>query len=308
MGIINIGDNITGLHNQSDSIQAVYHLGVKVWPDSNNAFIIEFSVEAQTLTIPLYNTTGYNCSFNWGDGSAPTSVTAYDGTGRTHVYATPGIYQVLITGTCKGIFFNNTGDKNNLIKIIQWGSVGMCYMDCAFYFCSNLVSIPNVCAPPDVNTIDTNAYRYTSITAVNIPTTVTTIGNFAFANITTLSAIAFPSSVTSLGTGVCFYNSALTSVSIPTSITTIPIQAFEYCTALQTITFPSSLKSIGDSALRYCTSCVDVIVNAVVPPTFGGLAFENMHANRVFHVPAGSLAAYKAAAGWSVYADVIFAM
>jgi hypothetical protein len=104
---------------------------------------MQFAMNAnETLTIPFYNKTGYNCTIYWGDGSPISTITGYDDPDRVHTYAVSGIYNVSISGTCKGIYFNNSGNNLNLTKIIQWGNVGFTTFENAFFGCSNLTELP----------------------------------------------------------------------------------------------------------------------------------------------------------------------
>jgi hypothetical protein len=49
-------------------------------------------------------------------------------------------------------------------------------------------------------------------------------------------------------------------------------------------------------------------VQATNPPTIGIDVFKNTHANLVIYVPSESVDTYKAASGWSTYADRIQAI
>ena len=64
------------------------------------------------------------------------------------------------------------------------------------------------------------------ITAVTIPGTVTTIGNFAFRN-TSLEEVVLPDSVTTLGIGAFTGNITLTDVTLSKNLTMIPQSAFQ---------------------------------------------------------------------------------
>ena len=89
----------------------------------------------ETVTLP-YQTNGiYTGIIDWGDGTQ--SVNSY--ANRTHTYATPGFYTITIYGRVRIFRFNNTGDKNKIYRIFQWGSqfdvgVGGAF----FYGCTNL--------------------------------------------------------------------------------------------------------------------------------------------------------------------------
>lgn len=138
---------------------AVYSVYSEVDSDTTSAPIIGFTTEwtvagdatARTVTLPLVNTRtegalAYNCIIDWGDGTATSTVTAYNDTDRIHTYAANGTYQIEITGTCEGWSFNNTGDKLKIRKIIDWGNSlgfnGFKYLYGAFYGCTNFTSIP----------------------------------------------------------------------------------------------------------------------------------------------------------------------
>lgn len=67
-----------------------------------------------------------------------------------------------------------------------------------------------------------------------IPSTVTTISDFAFEN-TTLTTVSLPSSVSSIGTGT-FRNSSITSIFIPRQVSNIGSYPFYNCSNLTSIT------------------------------------------------------------------------
>ncbi|MGJ8653112.1 MAG: leucine-rich repeat domain-containing protein [Opitutaceae bacterium] len=78
-------------------------------------------------------------------------------------------------------------------------------------------------------------YRRSSITSINIPNSVTSIGDRAFYSCDDLTSISIPSSVTSIGESA-FYRTGLTSVEIPSSVTSIGGSVFGLCTSLTSIT------------------------------------------------------------------------
>ncbi len=87
----------------------------------------------ESITVPTFGV-GYNYDINWGDGNSDFGVTS----SATHTYTVAGTYQVSITGSFPTIYFNNTGDKDKIISIDQWGSNNWTSMRNAFYGCSNL--------------------------------------------------------------------------------------------------------------------------------------------------------------------------
>ena len=57
------------------------------------------------------------------------------------MYASAGVYQVKNYGSFPRIYFNNSGDKNKIKSIVQWGTNPWTSMNSAFMGCKNLVSI-----------------------------------------------------------------------------------------------------------------------------------------------------------------------
>ena len=80
------------------------------------------------------------------------------------------------------------------------------------------------------NTIGTNVFfGCTSLTNVNIPSSVTEIGMNAFGECSSLTSVNIPSSVTYIGPGAFSGCTSLTNVNIPSSVTEIGISAFKGC-------------------------------------------------------------------------------
>ena len=207
IGTVNLDQSKIYIGTQE--IGAVYVGANKVWPDAPavdpNAFIMRISVTAgQTITIPFYNTTGYNGVINWKDGSTST-ITTYNDADRVHSYAAAGDYDIEFTGTFKGFYFNNTGSKAIVKKIIQWGNIGMTSTTNAFYGCSNLFDLGDFenCG---VTSLGATCFRGCSgLTSITIPNSVTSLGVSCFRDCPGLTSITIPSSVTFLG-DYCFYS------------------------------------------------------------------------------------------------------
>lgn len=66
-----------------------------------------------------------------------------------------------------------------------------------------------------------------SITSVNIPSNIGTIGSYAFAYCAGLTNITIPSNITTIDRNV-FYHTGLTSITLPNSVTSIGIDCFGY--------------------------------------------------------------------------------
>ncbi|MDR2729829.1 MAG: leucine-rich repeat domain-containing protein [Treponema sp.] len=126
----------------------------------------------------------------------------------------------------------------------------------AFSGCKTLVG---VIIPKGVTSIETRAFRGTSLTSVTIPNGVTSIGELAFAGCSDLASVTIPDSVTSIEDGAFQDCTGLTSITIPNSVTSIGDDAFRG-TGLTSVTIPNSVTSIGESAFAYCSGLTSIII------------------------------------------------
>ena len=85
-----------------------------------------------------------------------------------------------------------------------------------------------------------------------LPSSVTSIGNYAFSGCFNLTSIDIPNSVTAIGSSAFQYCSGLTSIDIPNLVTTIGGHAFSNCSSLTNIDIPNSVTSIGEGVFYRC--------------------------------------------------------
>lgn len=83
---------------------------------------------------------------------------------------------------------------------------------------------------------------------VTIPSSVTSIGEWAFSDCTNLTGMTIPNSVTKIGYGAFYGCKNLKSVTIPTSVTKIDYWAFSGCSSLTSVSLPNSVAEIGNAA------------------------------------------------------------
>ncbi len=133
-----------------------------------------------------------------------------------------------------------------------------------------------------------------NLTSITIPSSVTSIGEYAFAcrsltsikfndiasycgingldrlyiskvfignqKLTDLTSITIPNGVTRIGNSLFYDCSSLTSVTIPDSVTRIGREAFYGCSSLMSVTIPNSVTSIGDWAFGVCRNLTSVTI------------------------------------------------
>ena len=96
------------------------------------------------------------------------------------------------------------------------------------------------------------SFRKQNTKSYVIPSSVTSIGDYAFSSCDSLSEIGIPSSVTSIGDSAFSSCDSLSEIVISSSVTSIGDWAFSFCSSLSEIVIPSSVTSIGDGAFSNC--------------------------------------------------------
>ncbi len=103
-----------------------------------------------------------------------------------------------------------------------------------------------------------------------IPSSVTSIGNAAFALCRNLTSITTPDSVISIGDSAFLACASLTNIIIPNSVSAIGDLVFQYCTGLTSITLPTGVTSIGDSVFEYCSG----LTNITLPSSLTSIGYR----------------------------------
>lgn len=176
----------------------------------------------------------------------------------------------------------------------------------AFYYCGALESIE---LPPALATIGEDAFSNSALAAVTIPASVTSLGMSAFAYCYNMGSIDIQAQVTVIPEGFA-QDCPLSSIILPDTVQEIGAGAFMCGENPQVteLTIPASVTSIGEMAFgQNVPTLLTLTVLPTTPPTLGKSAF-NIGANTVIKVPAASVDAYKAADGWSAWADKITAI
>lgn len=132
------------------------------------------------------------------------------------------------------------------------------FRDYAFYYCRSLTSI-NI--PNSVTSIGSSAFgACTSLTSVIISNSVRIIGGNAFQDCSALTSIIIPDSVTSIRE-YAFYNCKnLVSITISNNVGSIAKYSFHGCEKLISVTIPNSVTGIYSDAFSNCKNLTSVTI------------------------------------------------
>ncbi len=126
----------------------------------------------------------------------------------------------------------------------------------------------------DITAIAPRAFWQSHITEIQIPNSITRIGNAAFADAEDLQSITLPLGL-KVVSNFMLAGTAVRNVVLPEGVTDIGTGAFEDCSALQTVFLPASLITIGNRAFSYCNNLQEIYSDAATPPlTLDDDAFE----------------------------------
>ncbi|MBQ7761567.1 MAG: leucine-rich repeat domain-containing protein [Clostridia bacterium] len=114
------------------------------------------------------------------------------------------------------------------------------------------VVIPEKMGKYAVVEIDPQAFAGCEITSIELPKTITKIGDCAFSGCELLTQIDLPKKIKEIASGLFGGCLSLESVTIPFGVNTIKSFAFFNCKNLKSVIIPSSVKAIEDNAFSGC--------------------------------------------------------
>ena len=155
---------------------------------------------------------------------------------------------------------------------------------------SNCASLTSIWLPSTITTIGNYAFKNTGLLEIVIPSGVTSVGTDAFRNCTQARRVIWKAtSCTTFGSGDYYTfngNTLMTSAIFTDNVISIPNRALNNCTYLTSITIPNSVTSIGSSAFNNCNSITSLYIPDSVS-TIGSAAFQRCTSLTSIHLPSG---------------------
>lgn len=253
-------------------------------PTPANVAPVELVITDAAATSGSYGTTGTGAAF----GSCPKLKTidfpermtilgsyAFGGYADSSSYV-PGLVSVSLPSTLKRIGERAFYNAANLTTVtfapgivLEDGSSSVPAIGSyAFGRCTSLktIDLPATVLKNDKEktitySIGTYAFYMSKLESITIPNTVVSIGNYAFAQISTLKDFAFAEgtdgATLKLGTNL-LSGAGIPAITLPAGIVTIPASTFLNCKSLTSITVPSTVTTIGASAFSGCVNLAEV--------------------------------------------------
>ncbi len=201
---------------------------------------IERLTASQTLAVTVKNAEGSDL-LTLSETSQSIEIPGYfftfdSTTGTITGYDIEGGLAVVIPSTINGVNVTGIGDFAFCIFDEHGHPSGL--------------GITSVEIPDSVTSIGNSAFAYNSLIELTIPNSVITIGTAAFQHNLTLANITIGNNVESIGSWA-FERNHLSTITIPDSVTSIGSSAFAYNFILANVTIGNSVQSIGEWAFRH---------------------------------------------------------
>ena len=116
--------------------------------------------------------------------------------------------------------------------------------------------------------------RRASITALEVGSGVTSIGAYAFTDLTSLKKVTLADSITSIGNYAFAHCKGITHMPLPGKLTSIGDSAFNDCTSLESMVLPKTVTAVGNDAF-YGDSALTGLFFTGDAPTFGTRVLYN---------------------------------
>ena len=151
---------------------------------------------------------------------------------------------------------------------------------------SNANKIKQMTLPSTLRTIGDYAFAYMNKWEnVSIPEGVTKVPQYAFYYCQAMKSVSIPNSVTEISNRAFYRCSAFESLTLPVGLTTMGNEAFGYCSALSgTITLPGTMKKVPEGAFYYCSAIEGLVLNEGIEEIDND-AFERCSAIRTISFP-----------------------
>ena len=217
---------------------------------------------------------------DWGDGSGEV---ALDTLTPTHTYSKAGKYIVKVKGVT-AIARQIAADATNYEYFRTLKAVELS------------TEITGIAA--------SGFWQCTGLEACKIWNGNMSIATGAFQGCGSLRIINLPANLTSLNGSMFYQCLSLNEITLPSGLTSIGASAFRE-TYLKSVVFPATVTNIGAYAFLNATTLSTIHALPTTPPTLVASAFSGLPSDWLCYVPVGYGETYKAAAGWSTYADHI---
>ena len=142
-----------------------------------------------------------------------------------------------------------------------------------------------------------------SLSSIEIPTNITSIGTSAFMS-SGLASIAIPNSVSRLYGGCFSFCNNLSEICIPSSVSQIDLGVLRGCENLRTVIIEGN-PYIDDLNFSWCENLADIYCYSIEVPTYLGVFLNSPAESMTLHVPVSAIDKYKSTKPWNTIGNIV---
>ncbi len=198
------------------------------------------------------------------------------------------------------------GYSGNVVipKLVSYGGATYSVTEIGQGAFSDCTSLTSISLPSSLTSIGDWAFSNTGISSVSIPEGITDIKGRVFNSCQNLISIVFPSSLKYIGEYAFAGCASLSKINLPESLETIGKESFSYCPLIKNVTIPASVNIIGEGVFMNCNELESVTMKNANPADIASNTFSNCD-NAILYVPRGSRTRYLTEYFWKDFKEII---
>ena len=211
------------------------------------------------------------------------------------------VHAAVVDGTCGENLTWSLDTDTRILEIEGCGNMNN-YSQSPWSDYKNHIS--KVILPQGITSIGNYAFGNLSISSVNMPDSITSIGKFAFTNnyYMSLDTLKLPEQLSTLGHGAFGHCWSIKSVIFPNKLRQVSGNAFVRCENLNSIVLGDSVESIGNDAFKDCPIKRVTITTPIPPASVSGCGIDPFSC--ILFVPDESKELYENADWWKYFKEI----
>ena len=293
--------NITFSNSAISSYITVERQGAAKYLSATTGSMV-LGLDASSGSVAIHSNVMWYANVDFGDSDSERSwVTLSPSSGIGDGTLTVSVSSASTQRSCNILIYNNEYGLSYVVKVVQRDQNAIYYTSTDSNIVvpggeweANIVSNTYVDGQgvirfdgPITETPLGSFFEKNTLSTIELPVGLTTIGRNTFYGCGNLTGITIPNTVSAIGVTVFFYCINLHNVPLPNSLVLIDDYAFSHC-GLTSIDIPSSVTALGDSVF-FNTGISTIYCRAITAPTLkNNDVFLNVSSTGTFHYPAGS--------------------
>lgn len=258
-------------------------LGAKAFENCTGITVLEINKTLTQIGDRAFKDCGSIDHVTGGEGLVEIGASAFQGCSSLRYWPDPPPPRTTLNLRLSAPNLENIGDSAfkscTAFEEVLIGNAVTNIGEDAFAFCSGLWTIA---LGQRLVTIGAGAFRATALKRLDVPNTVTYMGNAVCSNCASLTGVHLSNTLQYLGTNGFYSCDTLMYIDIPDSLQSIEFQTFEGCTGLLDVNIGNGITYIGEEAFRTCSALTNMVIGGKVRTVDRRAFFECIRLRDIF--------------------------